>query len=84
MKKTKKILAVIVIMTMVLSISSCGQKGESSDEVIYNIATTQGYDTFNFFTTESDLVADWLGVCYDSLIGYDKDYNAIPKVAEKW
>lgn len=84
MRKVKKILVIIIALAVVSGFSSCGQKNEGGGEIIFNVAVTQGYDTLNFFTTESDMVSDWLNICYDSLIGYDDDYKAVPRAAEKW
>ncbi len=81
----KKLLALVLSIVMVFTLAGCGGSGESSnDEVIFNVATSGGFDTFNFFTTESSTVYDWLNIVYDSLIAYDEDYNAIPRVATDW
>ena len=88
----KKFLAIILCLVMVFTFTACGggdsSGGETGDasggEVIFNVAIETEYDTLNPYTTEMLLVYDWLGFMYDSLISYDKDYNAQPKVAESW
>ncbi|MGN1334792.1 MAG: ABC transporter substrate-binding protein [Anaerovoracaceae bacterium] len=83
MKRVKKVLVVLAVLVLIFTSASCGGKDNGGD-VIFNIATTQGYDTMNFFSTESDMVSDWLNICYDSLIGFDDDYNAVPRAAKDW
>ena len=80
----KKFAAVMVILAVIFSFTACGGSGTSGGEVLFNVATNQSHDTLNFFTTESDMVYDWLNFCYDSLITYDKDYNVVPRVAKEW
>lgn len=84
MKHLKKGIAILMAVTLIFTITSCGKKSAGGGEVIFNIATTQGHDTLNFFTTESDMVNDWLNICYDALIAYDEDYNAVPRAAKDW
>lgn len=85
MKKQKKALAVILAIIMMFSLAACGGGSSNDDgEVIFNVAVSGGYDTMNFFTTESAMVYDWLNVVYDSLITYDDDYNAVPRAAKDW
>ena len=82
----KKILASLLALLLIFSLAACGG-GASKDgdgEVIFNVAISGGYDTLNFFTTESSMVYDWLNIVYDSLITYDDEYNAIPRVAKDW
>lgn len=83
MKTVKKLIVVAAILALALGTASCGNKSSGS-EIIFNVATTQGHDTLNFFTTESDMVNDWLNICYDSLIAYDDEYNAVPRAAKEW
>ena len=87
----KKILIMLLCLVMIFTFTACGggdtNEGggdEPQGEVIFNVAVNTEYDTLNPYTTEMLLVYDWLGFMYDSLIGYDKDYNAVPKVAESW
>lgn len=84
MRKQKKLLAVILSIIMIFSLAACGNNSGNDGEVIFNVATSGGMDTMNFFTTESSLVYDCLNVVYDSLIAYDDDYNAIPRAAKDW
>jgi len=84
MKKQKKVLAVLLALIMVFSLAACGNNNSNDGEAIFNVATSGGYDTMNFFTTESSLVYDWLNILYDSLIAYDDEYNAIPRAAKDW
>ena len=87
MKKAgKKILASLLALLLIFSLAACGgNPSKNGDgEVIFNVAISGGYDTLNFFTTDSMMVYDWLNVAYDSLITYDEDYNAIPRVAKDW
>ena len=81
-KKAKKALILLLALVLAFGITACGT--ESDDEAIFRIATTQGYDTLNFFSTESDMVSDWLNICYDTLIAFDEDYNAVARAAESW
>ncbi len=83
MRKQKKLLAVILSIIMIFSLAACGNNSNDG-ETIFNVATSGGYDTMNFFTTESSLVYDWLNILYDSLIAYDDEYNAIPRAAKDW
>ena len=84
----KKILAMVLCAVLVLSVcTGCAGSGESGtvdDEVIFKVAINSGYDTLNPFTTESSMVYDFLNFCYDSLIAYDADFNAVPRLAETW
>lgn len=81
----KKTLAILLSMVMALSLcTACSKNADDNDEIIFRVATTGGYDTLNPFSTESSLVYDFLNFCYDSLIAYDDDYNAIPRLAESW
>ncbi|MDD6043263.1 MAG: ABC transporter substrate-binding protein [Eubacteriaceae bacterium] len=87
MKKImKKVLVLALTLTMVLSFASCGGNGggDEGGEATFNIAMSSGVDSLNFFTTESSTVYNWLNFCYDSLIAYDEDYNAIPRAAKEW
>ncbi|MBO4991494.1 MAG: ABC transporter substrate-binding protein [Firmicutes bacterium] len=87
MKNTRnRIVAGLLALLLMFSMTACGggSSGDGGGEVIFNVATSGGYDTFNFFTTESSMVYDWLNITYDSLITYDEDYNAIPRVATDW
>ena len=83
MRKQKKLLAVILSIIMIFSLAACGNNSNDG-ETIFNVATSGGHDTMNFFTTESSLVYDWLNILYDSLIAYDDEYNAIPRAAKDW
>ena len=54
----KKILASLLALLLIFSLAACGG-GASKDgdgEVIFNVAISGGYDTLNFFTTESSMV----------------------------
>ena len=87
MKKAgKRILASLLALLLIFSLAACGgNPSKNGDgEVIFNVAISGGYDTLNFFTTESVMVYDWLNITYDSLITYDDEYNAIPRVAKDW
>ena len=87
MKKTLKVALVVLMILCVCTGCSSGSKDkkETADsEVIFKVAISGGYDTLNPFTTESSLVYDFLNFCYDSLIAYDNDFNAIPRLAESW
>ncbi len=81
--KAKKLFALLLAVIMMLALAACGGGGESG-EVIFRVAIGSGYDTLNFFSTESSLVYDFMNVCYDSLIVYDADYNAVPRLAQSW
>lgn len=86
-KSLKKMFAMMLAVMMIFSMAACGGGGGTTDEdgeVIFNMATTGGYDTFSFFNTESALVYDWFNMSYDSLIAYDENYNAIPRAASSW
>lgn len=80
----KKLLALMMVFMLVFSFAGCGASSDKGGETIFNVATTGGFDTMNFFTTESAMVYDWLNITYDSLIAYDENYEAIPRAAEKW
>ncbi len=91
----KKALIFLLAAVMLLGVcAGCGAQSETGEaapaaaandeELIFRVAISSGYDTLNFFSTESALVYDFLNFCYDSLIAYDDDYNAIPRLAESW
>lgn len=84
----KKLLAILLSLVMLLGVcTACGggdNAGTAEDEVIFKVAINSGYDTLNPFSTESMMVYDFLNFCYDSLIAYDDDFNAIPRLAESW
>jgi peptide/nickel transport system substrate-binding protein len=83
--KGKKLLIVILAMMMVFTFTACGGGGGGADEeVIFNIATTNGEDSLSFFNAESAKVEDWMHLMYDSLLEFDENYNAVPHVAESW
>lgn len=83
--RSKNLLAGILALMLIFSMAACGGGGsQESGEVIFNIATSGGYDTLNFFSTESSMVYDWFNSTYDSLLAYDDEYNAIPRVATEW
>lgn len=89
-KRMKKAWILILILTCVFTATACGgsteggESGSNGGEVIFTVAIPSGYDTFNFFATESSMVYDWLNFCYDSLLAYDENYNAVPRAAESW
>lgn len=85
-KSLKKMLVLALAVMMIFSLSACGGDTTTDEggEVIFNVATTGGFDTFNFFSTESSLVYDWLNISYDSLIAFDENYEAIPRAASSW
>lgn len=83
----KKGLVLLLMLVMTVSFAGCGSSGGGSDageEVIFRIGSSTGFDTFNALTTNSMEVYEWLNLCYDSLIAFDDDYNAVPRAAEKW
>ena len=84
--KGKKALILFLAIAMVFTFTACGGEGGSGtdEEVVFNIATTEGLDTLNFFTSEMAKVADWHMVMYDSLISFDENYNAVPNLATSW
>lgn len=77
----KKIVSVLLCLALLTAFAACGTTDE---EIIFNVAIGSGYDTLNFFSTEQSLVYDFLNFCYDSLIAYDAEYNAIPRAATSW
>ena len=81
--KGKKLLIVILAMMMVFTFTACGGGGGggADEEVIFNIATTNGEDSLSFFNAESAKVEDWMHLMYDSLLEFDENYNAVPHVA---
>lgn len=59
MKKAgKKILASLLALLLIFSLAACGgNPSKNGDgEVIFNVAISGGYDTLNFFTTDSMMV----------------------------
>ncbi|MBR6472198.1 MAG: hypothetical protein IKS99_00510 [Firmicutes bacterium] len=87
----KKLLIIMLCIAVVFTFTACGgdnneggSGGESGGEIIFNVAVDAEYDTLNPFKTEMLLVCEYLELMYDSLIGYDEDYNPVPKVAESW
>lgn len=81
----KKLVVILLSMVMVLSLcTACSENADNNEEVIFKVAITGDYDTLNFFSTTSSMVYDFLNFCYDSLIAYDDDFNAIPRLAETW
>ncbi len=79
----KKWLTILLCAALMLSVAGCGGGGQNA-EVMFKVAISSGYDTLNFFSTESALVYDFFNFTYDSLIAYDKDNNAIPRLATEW
>ncbi len=86
--KIKKLVALMAVVAMLLSLAACSGGGQDAategGEIIFTVAIAGGYDTLNFFSTESSMVYDFLNFCYDSLIAYDSEFNAIPRLAESW
>ena len=83
--KGKKLLIMLLAIVMVLSFTACGGGGtEADEEVVMNIATTNGVDSLSFFTSESAKVMDWHLLVYDTLFDFDENYNAVPSLAESW
>ncbi len=82
----KKLTTLLLVLMMAIALIACtgGKTGDEADELIFTVAIGSGYDTLNFFSTESVMVYDFLNICYDSLIAYDTDYNAIPRLATRW
>lgn len=81
--KAKSLIALVLVAVLALSLTACGTTG-SDEEVIFTVAIGSTFDTLNFFSTESSLVYDFLNFCYDSLIAYDENYNAVPRLAKSW
>lgn len=82
----KKLLAVLLSLALLFSFTGCGKSGGKTDdeETIFRVAISGDYGSLNPFLAESSVVYDFLNLCYDSLIAYDKDFQAIPRLAESW
>ena len=83
----KKLLTVLLCVVMVFTFAACGSSDDGAQaggEAIFNVAATIELDTLNPYSSELALVYDMHHLVYDSLIAYDEEYNAIPKVAASW
>ena len=84
----KKLLAVLLCVVMVFTFAACGNSSDdgaqAGGEAIFNVAATIELDTLNPYSSELALVYDMHHLVYDSLIAYDEEYNAVPKVAASW
>lgn len=85
----KRLLSVLLVIALALSLAACakpaaGGAPAAGEEIVFKIAIGSGYDSLNFFATEQNMVYDFLNICYDSLIAYDAEYNAIPRAATSW
>lgn len=74
----KKIFALLLVLTMLLSLTACGGSGSSGSTLVYG---SSDYDTINPIMNEHCEIKHLL---FDSLVKRDGEGNLVPSLAKSW